>query len=256
MQHCALNVVLYGGRGKKRWAMTERGPGAVHRDATRLVIGPSALHWDGDALTIDIDEVTMPLPTRIRGRVRVHPAALTGHGVLLSETGRHRWMPIAPTARVEVALSRPALRWSGTGYLDSNAGDGPLEEAFSHWTWCRAPRAGGTAILYDVVHRPGGGLNVALHIDAKGTVEPFASPPALALPRSRWRIRRGTRSEPGGDAAVLRTLEDAPFYARSVIRTRLCGETTEAMHESLDLDRFAAGWVQAMLPFRIPRALR
>ena len=218
MRHCALNVVLYGRRGHKRWALTERGAAAVHRDATSLAIGPSALHWDGTSLTIDIDEVTMPLPTRIRGRVRVHPAALTGHSVLLSETGRHRWMPIAPKARVEVALQRPGLRWSGAGYLDSNAGDGPLEAAFSRWNWCRAPLAGATAILYDVRHRDGGRRDLALRIDAAGGVEPFAAPPELELPRTRWRIRRGTRSEAPGESAVLRTLEDAPFYARSLIQ--------------------------------------
>ncbi len=71
-QHCALNVALYG--RPKRWAMTERGRHAVYRDATQLRIGPSLLHWDGDALAIDIDEVTAPLPARIRGTVRVHPA--------------------------------------------------------------------------------------------------------------------------------------------------------------------------------------
>jgi carotenoid 1,2-hydratase len=52
---------------------------------------------------------------------------------------------------------------------------------------------------------------------------------------------------------VISTLEDTPFYARSVVRTRLLGEPVTAMHESLSLDRFSALWVQAMLPFRIPR---
>jgi carotenoid 1,2-hydratase len=28
-----------------------------------------------------------------------------------------------------------------------------------------------------------------------------------------------------------------------------------AVHESLSLERFRAGWVHAMLPFRMPRAL-
>ena len=52
---------------------------------------------------------------------------------------------------------------------------------------------------------------------------------------------------------MRQTLEDAPFYARSVIATRLRGEDVTAVHESLSLDRFRAPWVQAMLPFRIPR---
>ena len=254
MRHCALNVVLYGRR--KRWALTERGHRAVRRDRTHLCIGPSSMHWDGDVLTIDIDEITAPVPSRIRGRVRVHPAALTGHEVQLSETGNHRWMPIAPRARVEVELVHPALRWSGAGYLDHNAGDGALEAAFTHWNWCRAPLARDTAILYEVFGCDGSSRNVALRIDPAGAVEPFAAPAAFALPRTRWGVQRGTRTEAAGSSGVLRTLEDAPFYARSVIRTRLLGESAEAMHESLDLRRFAAPWVQAMLPFRIPRALR
>ena len=55
---------------------------------------------------------------------------------------------------------------------------------------------------------------------------------------------------------VIRTLEDAPFYARSVVSAQLCGEPVMMMHESLSLDRFRQPVVQAMLPFRMPRARR
>jgi len=51
----------------------------------------------------------------------------------------------------------------------------------------------------------------------------------------------------------MKTLTDSPFYARSVIETRLLGQTLTAVHESLDMARFTAPWVQAMLPFRVPR---
>lgn len=251
LHHCALNVALYGER--RRWALTERGRGAIRRDAAHLAIGPSALGWDGNALVIDIDEVAAPLPARLRGQVRVHPAALTGHTVRLDPAGRHRWSPLAPRARVEVALDRPALRWSGTGYLDSNTGDAPLEADFTRWDWSCARGRDGAAILYDVSWRGGGGRPVALRIGKAGRVEPFAPPPPVGLPRTRWGIARGTRAE--GAASVARTLEDTPFYARSVLRTRLLGEDAAAVHESLDLRRFAAPWVQAMLPFRMPRAL-
>lgn len=54
---------------------------------------------------------------------------------------------------------------------------------------------------------------------------------------------------------MRRTLTDAPFYARSVIGTHLLGEPVTAIHESLSLTRFASPWVQAMLPFRMPRQL-
>ena len=53
--------------------------------------------------------------------------------------------------------------------------------------------------------------------------------------------------------AVLAVLEDTPFYARSRVATRLMGEDCVMMHESLSLDRFARPWIQAMLPFRMPR---
>jgi len=65
--------------------------------------------------------------------------------------------------------------------------------------------------------------------------------------------------EPGGGnlkaaaPQVVRTLEDTPFYARSVVRTQLCGQTVEAMHETLSATRFASPMVQALLPFRMPR---
>jgi carotenoid 1,2-hydratase len=71
-----------------------------------------------------------------------------------------------------------------------------------------------------------------------------------------WRVARVARAEAGYPAAVLRTLEDAPFYARSLISTRLLGHSVTAMHESLSLDRFRADWVRLLLPFRMPRTLR
>ena len=51
----------------------------------------------------------------------------------------------------------------------------------------------------------------------------------------------------------MQTLEDGPFYARSLLDTRLLGEPAMAVHESLSLQRFRAPWVQVLLPFRMPR---
>jgi carotenoid 1,2-hydratase len=251
--HVCMNVALYGGNGK-RWAMTERGAGALRRDATHLQIGPSSLHWDGTVLTAEIAETTCPIPGRLRGRIRVHPQALPTHEVFLDGAGLHRWSPIAPGARVEVEMVNPALRWQGTAYLDTNSGDTPLEEAFGGWNWSRAKVVGGTAVLYHGLRRTGDRFCVALRYDRHGNAENFDPPPEVTLPRTFWRMPRITRSEAG--AQVVQGLEDAPFYSRSVLRSRLMGEEVTAVHESLSLDRFVTPAVQFMLPFKAPRALK
>jgi carotenoid 1,2-hydratase len=256
LDHCALNVALYGASGK-RWAMTERGRERVQREAASLAIGPSAVEWEGDALTVRIDEISVPVPGRIRGVVRVHPAAITTHTFALDAAGRHRWSPIAPCARVEVELERPALAWTGSGYLDSNAGDEPLEAAFRRWDWSRTSLEGGdTVVLYDVERRDGSALPLALRFDPLGGVRTFDPPPAVRLPRTLWRVARGTRADDGRSAAVAQTLEDAPFYSRSILSARLLGEAVTAVHESLSLERFSAAWVRTLLPFRMPRVAR
>ena len=94
--HCALNVALYG-KGGKRWTMTERGRSHVSRNAQHYQIGPSSLHWDGQALTIDIDEINVPLPMSVRGRVTVRPEGLCNFVTPLDNEGLHRWGPIAPS---------------------------------------------------------------------------------------------------------------------------------------------------------------
>jgi len=233
--------------------MTERRRHAVQRTANELAIGPSSISWSGQDLSISISEMTVPLPSRLRGQVRVFPTALADRSFALDMAGKHRWQPIAPSARIEVALENPALRWSGTGYFDSNDGDLPLESSFSRWTWSRAPLRDRTAVLYDVIRRDADPLSLALHFDRHGQAHDFPPPPEVRLPSTDWRIGRTTRVDGGGDAAIVRTLEDAPFYARSTMATRLLGEPAIAVHESLSLDRFDSRWVQTLLPFRMPR---
>jgi carotenoid 1,2-hydratase len=251
LDYCAVNVALYG--ACKRWAMTERDRRAVRQSPAQLTIGPSSLSWDGNALTLQLDEVTVPLPSRIRGRVRLYPEALPGRVFTLNSAGNHRWQPIAPGARVEVELQQPALSWSGAAYCDSNAGDEPLEQGFTHWNWSRAGLDGDTVILYDAYRRDRDRLALALRIKRTGSIEEFEAPPVTALPRTAiWKIARATQAEEG-HARISRTLEDTPFYARSLISAKLLGKTVTSVHESLSLERFRAGWVQLLLPFRMPR---
>lgn len=251
--HCALNIALYGAGGK-RWAMTERGRSALQSGRAALAIGPSTLEWDGAALTARIDEIAMPIPSRIRGMVRLYPTTLAARTFVLDAASRHRWQPIAPCARAEVEWQRPRLHWSGNGYLDSNVGDEPLEQGFHGWTWSRASLNTGTAVLYDVVRRDGGRLSLGLRFDGEGRIDGFEPPPTARLPRTLvWRMGRSARADFGHSPRVLQTLEDTPFYARSVVAASLLGEPVAAVHESLSLDRFQSPWVQILLPFRMPR---
>ena len=236
--------------------MTERGRDQLHRTSSSLAIGPSMLSWDGEVLTIQIEEVTAPLPTSLSGTVRVYPKALAGQTFSLDAAGRHRWHPIAPCAHVEVLMSQPSLRWHGSGYVDSNSGDEPIEDAFHAWNWARADLRSGTAVLYDIAPRSSPTGSLALLFNPSGSVEEFELPPSVDLPPTRWHIARQTRADEARSVRILKTLESAPFYARSLLSTRILGQQAFAMHESLSLDRFRSRWVQAMLPFRMPRTLR
>ena len=253
LQHNALNLSLYTPAGK-RWSMTERGGGALQRTAQCLQIGPSTLSWQQDHLTLRFDEVCAPWPTRLRGCVRLYPEHLQTRSWALDRAGRHRWWPIATHARVEVDCREPSLRWRGQAYLDSNRGEESLEHAFSGWHWARAHRRRGEAVVfYDAMAVDGAATALALRARRDGTIEPFAPPPTAALPRSAWGLARATRADGGAPCAVHRTLEDGPFYVRSLVDARCLGESTRLMHETLSLQRFRSRWVQALLPFRMPR---
>jgi len=253
--HCAINVGLYGPRAT-RWSMTERPREQVARSAQRLDIGPSAMAFDGRSLVISIDEWTAPFPSRLCGTIRVHPSAVLSLAVPLDAAGRHHWTPYAPCARVEVDFEHPRLRWSGAGYFDGNTGLDPIEDAFARWTWSRADLGDSTAVIYDAWRRDQSRVAFGLRFAPNGEVSDFDTPPVVSLSPSGWRIPRSTATDPGTEADVVRTLIDAPFYARSLVRSSVLGREAIAVHESLCLDRFSSRLVQAMLPFRMPRAWR
>lgn len=255
LDHCAINVALYGPRG--RWAMTERGADAAWRSRDRLAVGPSAISWDGDTLTIDVAERAAPLPLALRGRIRLRVDTLFARSFELDGAQRHRWTPFAPFARAEVEMTHPSLKWSGAAYFDHNVGLEPLEAGFTRWDWGRAHGAAGTTIHYDSLLRSGAQSALALRFAQSGEISAFEPPPRQNLPATRiWRMPRAARNDSGAAPAVRKTLEDTPFYARSIIESTVAGERLTGVHESLDLDRFCAPIVQMMLPFRMPRVRR
>lgn len=252
LNHCSLNVCLYM-PWRKLWAMTERTSVSVRRSADTFEIGGSRMEWRGDSLVIHIDERANPLPFPIRGTVRLHPGAIGAGSFVLDAKERHRWWPVAPFAHVEAAFEAPSLRWSGDGYSDMNSGEEPLEDGFRHWNWARAGLNRGAAILYDVTTATNGKLSLALRIGADGAVQPVPPPPVRRMRPSIWLMPRDTRADAGPRPRIRRTLEDTPFYARTMVDTKLFGEKVTAVHESLSLTRFKAAWVQKLLPYRIPR---
>ncbi|MFG6432033.1 carotenoid 1,2-hydratase [Roseateles sp. LYH14W] len=257
--HCALNLSLYRrpeGRTtyERLWAMTERGEQQLQRNDRQLQIGPSRLAWSADGgLHIDVDEWTAPWPQRLRGRIHLQPQAQPGQAFALDTAGRHHWQPIAPRARIALDFDAPQLRWQGDAYLDANHGTRPLERDFASWQWSRSALPGhGSRVHYEVQTLDGAERALALDIDADGRIQPRPLPPRHALPGTTWGLARSSRAEQAPE--LIATLESGPFYSRSLLRDPADGSL--AMHESLSLQRFSQPWVQALLPFRMPRRAR
>jgi len=245
---CAMNVALYQQRGGA-WAMTERKAASLQTSAGHVQIGPSALHWDGTTLTAQINEHCAPIPRRLRGTIKLRPAALQNRIFTLDAAARHRWQPLALQAGVEVDFPAQGVSWQGRGYFDTNDGDVPLAEDFSTWHW----GCFGNKILYDVHYPNGGQRSIALAIAADGTAASLLPAGRQPLPHTMWRLERQTRSDAAFQPRVVKTLEDTPFYARSIVETKIDGDRHAGVHESLSLRRFASPLVQMMLPFRMPR---
>ncbi len=249
--HCAINVGLYR-RDSKLWAMTERSAAALRRDVDWFRVGDSELRWDGRELEVEINERSVPLGRRMQGRIRLRPEIRNAEEYLLDAEGHHSWQPISPFARIDVAMDKPDERWSGTGYFDTNAGRRALEDDFTGWNWSRHADRAGTRITYAADLVTGEHRSMALSFDESGNPKLEEAPPRVALPTTGWRVSRETRAHVA--PVVHRTLEDTPFYARSILATDAADAAEHRiMHESLCLQRFASGWVRFLLPFRMPR---
>ena len=254
--HCALNLSLYRRppgrtRFERLWAMTERGAAQLRRGADHLQIGRSRLAWSASgALHIDVDEWTAPWPRRLLGHIRLLPQQLPGRAFMLDAAARHHWQPIAPRARVELDFDAPRLRWAGDAYLDANHGERPLARDFDSWQWSRSALPGHRSrVLYEVQCADRSEHALALDIAADGHIEARPLPPQRELPATAWGLARSSRAAQPPE--LLATLESGPFYSRSLLCDTADGSVS--VHESLSLRRFAQPWVQALLPFRMPR---
>lgn len=259
-EHCAINVALYG--KPWRWSMTERTQASMKSSATSLAIGKSCISASHKSLNINIDEVAVPFPSRLRGSLSIdlpelqlapHPLDAAN-----SQNAAHFWQPVAPQTRISVKFDNPSLVWSGNAYIDSNYGGVPLESSFKSWVWSRSHlQDGSTDILYDVVARNGTTSQRSLSYAADGALSTFSAQQTHRLPATRyWRVPRKVRTSEGSDIKNLQTLEDTPFYSRSRFTESANGQEKVTMHESLYLERFDTSWVRCLLPFRMPRRTR
>lgn len=239
LEFCAINIAVYGAR--KRWVMTEHAD--VERSAEHLRIGGTTVRYEGADLLVEFDERCSPFGGALTGSVRVTPIVAGNLCHQLDAAGRHRWWPIAPIARATVDLGD--VQFEGQAYHDINAGDRPLEVDFRYWDWSRG--ADGT-VLYDVIQRDGPPIQFGVRFTPDGA-EPVDCATAVDLKPGGWGVRRGTRS--AVPIALLKTLEDTPFYTRSWLRRDTADGPVHVMHESLDLDRFDRAWVRFLLPFKM-----
>jgi len=237
--------------------MTDRGRSALRQSRDELTVGPSSMTWRDNRLVIEVNEIgAPPLVSRVRGRIEVIPSAITDVELALAPDGSHVWRPFAPGCRIIVDLDAPGWQWEGHGYFDANFGTRALEQDFSRWTWGRFPVRGGTTCFYDAERCNGSTLACGVRFGADGTAEPVALPPEASLRRSLWALPRSTRADANCRPRQVLAMLDAPFYCRSAVRTRIDGEDTVGVHETLDLRRFRSAALKLLLAVRVPRRAR
>lgn len=244
--------MLYRRRGST-WALTEARPESIERSPDAFALSGSRIERNGDSLVVHLDERTAPWGRPLKGRVRIDLEYGAPTPYRLDQAGDHHWWPIGARASAEVELDTPDVRFRGSAYHDCNFGRVPLEETFESWNWSRADVGDDVCILYDVRERDAAAAPLGLRLssnDAQALTADTVSP----LPGGWWGVERSTRAH--GDARIVRTLEDTPFYTRSLLQTSFDGQDCTAMHESLSMTRFVKPWVQFLLPFRMRRGWR
>ena len=262
---CAINAALYTPE-HHRWAFTEYRDGGLDLSSHRFGLGGNSLSWEDGRLRVQVAERGAPVPRALAADVTLQPEMASSLVWPLHRNGRHYWSPIVPRARVSVRLTQPAMSWQGNGYLDSNWGEGALEDDFRGWTWLRGHGLRSTQIVFAPTPTTAQGRDEAARDRDHARLFRFERdsarlsildpPPAAELPRTSWRIARSVASDMNHMPRLRRTLENTPFYARSLVHTRLSGEPLLVMHESLSLERFQSAWVRSLLPFRMRSSRR
>lgn len=245
-------MALYG--KTQRWAMTERRRADTNRSDTEFKVGKSAVRLEDGRLIIEIDEIGAPFPRRLRGTVSVTLPYMASRDFQLDPNGRHFWSPACTHADISVDFDEPDLSWHGHGYVDMNHGSEPLQKGFDYWDWSRTPLEDGDTLIRYVTD-PASGAQRDLHvrISPDGAVAEAKGEASVDLPSTTlWRINRRAGTLSGAAPTVRQTLEDTPFYSRSLLAypTGTSGLTT---HETLDCRRLRSPIVKLMLPFRMPR---
>lgn len=259
LAYSSMNVAVYDlgavGRLTSAFALEDGPVTEGQRTATGVTIGRSSMEWKDDRLIVHLDERTTPIghPLRrsIRGTVLIHPENRTDLELAIDDRGEHRWWPVAPLARIEVELASPRIRFRGHGYHDANAGDVAIDTAFEQWSWCRGRSENRALLTYDAMSRRGTARTHAFVVRPDGSTEPLAETRSVELARTGWGVRRSTRADAGSTPKLRHSLENGPFYTRSLIDTKLGGERVLAMNETLAARRLRQAWVRFCTGYRM-----
>ncbi|MBC8072391.1 MAG: carotenoid 1,2-hydratase [Deltaproteobacteria bacterium] len=248
LEHCAMNVALYGDDLRRVWTLDEHRVLPQQRSRDAIEIARSSMRREHGRIVVELDARTTPISPRrrrsLRGRVTLHVESAPRLRLAIDEDAHHHWWPIAPLAHVEVELDEPSLQFRGHGYHDANAGDIALEASFSTWGWSRARLRDRACLTYDVTQIDGRQRAHAFTVASTGAIEPLEHTELVTMPRGFWGVERTARVDAGAELSLLRSLEDGPFYTRELVRTALAGEPVIAMHESLAAHRLRRAWVR------------
>ena len=236
-----------------RWTMTERGEKSTFLSKNIFSVGPSKFQWLDNHLEITIDEISNPHFDRVKGVVKIIPKFISEVEVPLTSEGTHIWRPFSPNSRIEVDIKKKGWQWNGHGYFDANFGTRALEQDFTYWTWARLPLSNSTATIYDAKYKNGSDLGIGLNFLNSGEVEIFDPPENQNLSKSLWFLKRQIPCEKDFKPRQIKHMLDTPFYTRSAVKTKILGEVTSGVHETLDLKRFSNPFIKPMLAVRIPR---